>query len=161
MFFCLFVLHYLYLLFLSFETEFEPWQRQPFNTDNNLIDDLDKSEYMTRENDVSQMSILDMPNIERDQFEYVEAVGENSRVRKSLTTPEPIIEIYSDSEDTSFDDFEKNIYNEISRRALIKNQLMSRKQKNQIIYSDGVTDGELSHLKVHLNVTLVNMFILH
>ncbi|KAH7641189.1 hypothetical protein HUG17_4233 [Dermatophagoides farinae] len=46
-------------------------------------------------------------------------------------TPEPIVEMYSDSDDTYFDDFEKDIFNEISRRALIRNKIISRSRSAQ------------------------------
>lgn len=72
------------------------------------------------------MSILDMPNIE-DDFVY-KPHEPTDLFREGYTkTPEPIVEIHSDSEDTNFEDFEKSIYNEISRRAMINNKILNRK----------------------------------
>lgn len=94
----------------------------------------------------SQMSILDMPNIETGQLRFPQFVPDESRLVNNAKTPEPIVEIYSDSEDTSFDDFEKNIYNQISRRALIKSRLVSGKHRDNT--SIASADSGLDHCKV-------------
>lgn len=74
------------------------------------------------------MSILDMPNVENGQPRYFGSFMPDHTSRRNAKTPEPIVEIYSDSDDTSFDDFEKNMYNQISKRALIQNRLAARKE---------------------------------
>ena len=106
-----------------------------------------KASYASREEQSSsQMSILDMPNIESNQPRFIDPLMAD-RERRRTKTPEPIVEIYSDSDDTSFDDFEKNIYNQISRRALIQSRLVARKEAAGRASGH---DDELSHLKVDL-----------
>ena len=59
---------------------------------------------------IKSMSILDMPNLELRQPNLVQPLYDEMPIRTNVKTPEPIVEIYSDSDETcSFDDFEKNI----------------------------------------------------
>lgn len=94
------------------QTDFEDKQTQPQGSDFKKMD--------------PNMSILDMPNIEESNtYKHNQPTD---IFRESYTkTPEPIVEIHSDSEDTNFEDFEKNIYNEISRRAIINNKILNSK----------------------------------
>lgn len=93
----------------------------------------------------SQMSILDMPNVEGEQSHYFDPLLTAGRA-----STEPVVEMYDS--DTSFDaseqtNFEKNmefIYNQISRRALNQSRMMAQK--------DAQLEKELHHLKVVLKI---------
>ena len=74
--------------------------------------------------------------------------------RQSYRSPEPIVEMYSDSDDdddvveddddneddTYFDNFEKDIFNEISRRALIRNKIITRSRSAQQLLPTRIED---------------------
>nr|XP_027206169.1 probable WRKY transcription factor protein 1 [Dermatophagoides pteronyssinus]XP_027206170.1 probable WRKY transcription factor protein 1 [Dermatophagoides pteronyssinus] len=76
--------------------------------------------------------------------------------RQSYRSPEPIVEMYSDSDDdddvveddddddneddTYFDNFEKDIFNEISRRAMIRNKIITRSRSAQQLLPTRIED---------------------
>ncbi|KAJ6223312.1 hypothetical protein RDWZM_001857 [Blomia tropicalis] len=102
---------------------------------------------------IKSMSILDMPNLELRQPNLVQPLYDEMPIRTNVKTPEPIVEIYSDSDETcSFDDFEKNIYNQISNRAMMKNKMMNRKQTSRTTN----IDDELNQTKLRHSSTQTN-----
>ena len=130
-------------------TDYERLSSKPVNSTKDLIQGLGspKVPFVDRdEHSSNQISILDMPNVESSQPCFNDPLI-TDRIRSNAKTPEPIVEIYSDSDDTSFDDFEKNIYNQISRRALIQSKLVGRKQACQM----SSNDNELANFKVQFD----------
>lgn len=141
----------------SIEIQTEVFQAEKgVSTDPEMEKPVIESAFRRKNNDIEisnieDVPILDLPNIEtptpnpyQQQSTSTPMPVPSSSSRRSSRIANPIIEIYSDSDETSFDDFEKNIYNQISKRALIKNQMSNKRpegEKEQKIYDQKDLDA--------------------
>ena len=102
-----------------------------------------------------------MPNFETKIFSIKSNSGELiANKATEIKTPEPIIEMCSDSDDTSFEDFEKNIFNQISKRAMMANRMQFCKKQKTQPNNEGGDQNEIPIIVKVIKCNYLNNFFL-
>lgn len=113
------------------------------------------TEYHQEKIPIVDLSVIEKPMIAKNRNTFHVCSDryneDDDDIYFNVTTPEPIVEIYSDSDDNesvNFENFEKNIFNEINKRATIRNRMSARTQAK---FYNSVPDSTEPKIRVKRN----------